>query len=342
MSLYTALARPLLFRLAPETAHEVSMKMLALAAVVLGRRVAAPGGHPVECFGLRFPNAVGLAAGMDKNAVALPAWPLMGFGFVEVGTVTARAQPGNAKPRVFRLPRQRALINRLGFNNEGAGAVAQRLARWKATGRWPRVPVGINLGKSRVTPLDDAAEDYAASFRLLRGHGDYFVVNVSSPNTPGLRELQAAGHLRGILRALRRENPEGKPVLVKIAPDLADEDLDDIIAAGGEEGAAGWIATNTTLDHSSVPPADDREGGLSGEPLRARATRVVARVAQRAGRPVIGVGGVADAASAREKVSAGARLIQLYTGLVYGGPGLPRRVAAGLGSDFSAGDGAVD
>jgi dihydroorotate dehydrogenase len=330
MSLYTALARPLLFSLAPEAAHEVSVKVLALGAAVFGRGGSAPSGRAVECFGVRFPNAVGLAAGMDKNATALPAWPLMGFGFVETGTVTARAQPGNTKPRVFRLPRQRALINRLGFNNEGAAAVAERLERWKATGRWPRVPVGINLGKSRVTPLEDAAEDYAESFRVLRGYGDYFVVNVSSPNTPGLRDLQAVDQLCRILRALRRENEEGKPVLVKIAPDLAEEDIDAVVAAGEEEGAAGWIATNTTIDHSSVPAGCDEQGGLSGEPLRARATRVVRRVAARATRPVIGVGGVSDADSAREKLMAGASLVQLYTGLVYQGPGLPRRIARGL------------
>jgi dihydroorotate dehydrogenase len=254
----------------------------------------------------------------------------MGFGFVEIGTVTARAQPGNPKPRVFRLPRQRALINRLGFNNEGAAAVAERLARWKAAGRWPRVPVGINLGKSRVTPLEQAAEDYAESFRVLRGHGDYFAVNVSSPNTPGLRDLQAVDQLCGILRALRRENTEGKPVLVKIAPDLAEEDLDAVVAAGEEEGVAGWIATNTTVDHSSVPACCDEQGGLSGEPLRERSTRVVRRVAARATRPVIGVGGVSGADSAREKLSAGAALVQLYTGLVYQGPGLPRRIVRGL------------
>ena len=330
MTLYTALARPLLFRLAPETAHEVSMAMLGLAAGVLGRYVSAPKGRAVERFGVRFPNAVGLAAGMDKNATALPAWPLMGFGFVEIGTVTARAQPGNAKPRVFRLPRQRALINRLGFNNEGAAAVAERLTRWKATGRWPRVPVGINLGKSRVTPLENAAEDYAESFRALRGHGDYFVVNVSSPNTPGLRDLQAVDQLCGILRALRRENTEGKPLLVKIAPDLAEEDIDAVVAAGEQEGVAGWIATNTTIDHSSVPAGCDEQGGLSGEPLRERATRVVRRVAARATRPVIGVGGISDTDSAREKLSAGASLVQLYTGLVYHGPGLPRRIVRGL------------
>ncbi len=330
MSLYSAIARPVLFRLSPELAHELTMKMLGLAAAVFGRHVPAPRGRPVRCLGLDFPNAVGLAAGMDKNATALPVWPLLGFGCVEIGTITARAQPGNPKPRVFRFPRQRALINRMGFNNEGAELVAARLAKWRAGGRWPRVPVGINLGKSRVTPLENAAEDYAASFRRLRDHGDYFVVNVSSPNTPGLRELQAVDHLRGILRALARENADRKPVLVKIAPDLADEDIDAIVVAGEEEGAAGWIATNTTLDHSVVPPSQDQQGGLSGEPLRGRATEVVRRVAARAARPIIGVGGVSDAGTAREKLEAGASLVQIYTALVYGGPWLPRQIARGL------------
>jgi dihydroorotate dehydrogenase len=330
MSLYAALARPLLFRLPAETAHEVSMKMLGAAAAVLGRNAAPPRGRAVDCLGLRFPNAVGLAAGMDKNATALPAWPLMGFGFIEIGTVTAHAQPGNPKPRVFRLPRQKALINRLGFNNEGAEAVAARLAEWKASGRWPRVPVGINLGKSRVTALHDAPRDYAQSFRLLRGHGDYFVVNVSSPNTPGLRDLQGAAQLRAILRAIAAENPEKKPVLVKISPDLTDPQLADLVSCGEEETIAGWIATNTTLDHSSVPAGEDQEGGLSGVPLREKSDTVLRELVARTRLPVIGVGGVSDAKSARAKTEAGAKLVQLYTGLVYGGPALPRQIAAGL------------
>lgn len=306
------------------------MKMLGLAAAVLGRNVAAPRGRAVDCFGLRFPNAVGLAAGMDKNATALPAWPLMGFGFIEIGTVTALAQPGNPKPRVFRLPRQKALINRLGFNNEGAEAVAARLAQWKTSGRWPRVPVGINLGKSRVTALDDAPRDYAESFRLLRGHGDYFVVNVSSPNTPGLRALQGASQLRAILRAIAAENPGKKPVLVKISPDLTAIQLADLVSCGEEEGIAGWIATNTTLDHSSVPAGEDREGGLSGVPLRDKSDAVLRELVARARRSVVGVGGVSDAESARAKTEAGAKLVQFYTGLVYGGPALPRKIAADL------------
>lgn len=333
MSLYTAIARPLLFKIPPESAHEMTMALLAAAARVLGRHVPAPPGRPVRCLGLDFPNPVGLAAGMDKNATALPVWPLLGFGHVEVGTVTARAQPGNPKPRLFRLPAQRALINRMGFNNDGAAAMAARLSAWRKSGRWPRVPVGINLGKSKVTPLERAAEDYAESFRLLRDFGDYFVVNVSSPNTPGLRELQAVDHLRGILRALARENPSGRPVLVKIAPDLADEDIAAVVAAGEEEGAAGWIATNTTLDHASVPAGRDQQGGLSGEPLRRRSTEVVRRVCGAATRPVIGVGGVSGVESAREKLEAGASLVQLYSALVYGGPMLPRQIARGLARD---------
>ena len=330
MNLYSAILRPLFFRLPAETAHELTMKMLGVASVVFGRHVSKPPGREVECFGLNFRNAIGLAAGMDKNAVALPIWPLLGFGCVEIGTVTARAQPGNPKPRLFRLPEQRALINRMGFNNEGAAAVALRLEKWRLSGRWPRVPVGINLGKSRVTPLEQAPEDYAQSFRTLRDYGDYFVVNVSSPNTPGLRELQAVEHLRLILRALVRENAHGKPVLVKIAPDLADEDVAEIIEAGEAEGAAGWIATNTTIDHRQVPADRDQQGGLSGEPLRERSTKVLRLVAAKATRPVIGVGGVADLASAREKLSAGACLVQLYTALVFGGPMLPRKIACGL------------
>ena len=205
MSLYAAIARPLLFKIPPETAHEMTMALLGATARVLGRHVPAPPGRPVRCLGLEFPNPVGLAAGMDKNATALPVWPLLGFGHVEVGTVTALAQPGNPKPRLYRLPAQRALINRMGFNNDGAAAMAARLLAWRASGRWPRVPVGINLGKSKVTPLEQAAEDYAESFRLLRDFGDYFVVNVSSPNTPGLRELQAADHLLLVQRSAEIE-----------------------------------------------------------------------------------------------------------------------------------------
>lgn len=330
MSWYSMLVRPLLFRLPAETAHEWTMHWLALLAVVAGRRVPPPSGRPVECLGLTFPNAVGLAAGMDKNGTALPAWPLMGFGFVEIGTVTALAQPGNPRPRVFRLPGQQGLINRLGFNNEGAGAVAARLARWRDRGCWPRVPVGINLGKSKLTPPEQAAGDYAESFRRLQEFGDYFVVNVSSPNTPGLRDLQEGVHLRRILDALAAENRAGKPVLVKIAPDLGADQLGAIVEAGEAGGAAGWVATNTTIDHGGIPAERDQPGGLSGCPLRERSTAVLRDLAQLTSRPIIGVGGVSGVQSAREKLAAGARLVQLYTALVFEGPSLPRRLARAL------------
>lgn len=325
------MARPLLFQLPAETAHEISLGLLGMAARVCGRYVSPVTAGPTEVCGVRFPNRVGLAAGMDKNGTALAAWPLLGFGFVEIGTVTARAQPGNPKPRVFRYPEQRALINRLGFNNHGAAAMSRQLDHWRQSGCWPRVPVGINLGKTKTTPLAEAAADYAESFRQLQDYGDYFVVNVSSPNTPGLRDLQAVGHLREILRALARENTQGKPVLVKIAPDLPDADLADLVAAGEEAGAVGWIATNTTLNHASIAGSPDEQGGLSGAPLRARATEVVEMMCKIARGPVIGVGGVEDAESAREKIRAGAKLVQIYTGLVYAGPGLPRSLAAAIG-----------
>lgn len=324
------MARPLLFQLPAETAHEISLGMLGMAARVCGRYVSPVTAGPTEVCGVRFPNRVGLAAGMDKNGTALAAWPLLGFGFVEIGTVTARAQPGNPRPRVFRYPAQRALINRLGFNNHGAAAMSRQLEMWRCSGRWPRVPVGINLGKTKTTPLEEAAADYAESFRQLQDYGDYFVVNVSSPNTPGLRDLQAVGHLREILRALARENTQSKPVLVKIAPDLPDADLADLVAVGEEAGAVGWIATNTTLNHTSITGSPDEQGGLSGAPLRARATEVVEMMSKIAYGPVIGVGGVDDAESAREKINAGAKLVQVYTGLVYAGPGLPRRLAAAI------------
>jgi len=333
VNLYRAFARPLVFRLPAETAHEIVMKMLACASTLFGRNARVPRGRPTGCFGVHFPNEVGLAAGMDKNATALPAWPLMGFGFVEIGTVTALPQPGNPRPRLFRLPRQRALINRMGFNNDGAEAVAARLERWKAAGRWPGVPVGINLGKSRVTAIEDAPQDYARSFRMLRDHGDYFVVNVSSPNTPGLRDLQEAGRLRAILRAIAAENPAGRPVLVKISPDLSAEQLGDIISCGEGEGIAGWIATNTTIDHSSVPGPEDKEGGLSGAPLRVKAEAMLRELVSHASLPVIGAGGIGDAASAAARLRSGAKLVQLYTALVYEGPTLPGRIAAGLAKE---------
>ncbi len=329
MNLYARLLRPLFFRLDPETAHHLAMMVLRLLAAAGGRAVPPERG-PVELFGLRFANPIGLAAGFDKNGEALGAWPRLGFGHAEIGTVTALPQPGNPRPRLFRYPRERAVVNRMGFNNEGAAALALRLQRLEARGRRPRIPLGINLGKSRATPLEEAPGDYAASFRQLASLGDYFVVNVSSPNTPGLRDLQAVGALRGVLRAVRRENPMRRPVLVKIAPDLSEESLMEVAVAAEEEGAAGLVATNTTLNHSALPVQSDQTGGLSGRPLRARSTEVVRILRRATALPLIGVGGVEDAASAHEKIAAGASLVQLYTALVFAGPFVARRIVREL------------
>lgn len=328
MNPYTAILRPLLFRMDAETAHHFALRQLSLAPPALLRLFFGGGGtRPVKEFGLTFPNPVGLAAGMDKNAVSLPGWEALGFGFVEIGTITAHAQPGNPQPRIFRYPDKQALINRMGFNNDGAEAVAARLERLKKSGRWPRIPVGINLGKSKVTPIEEAAADYLHSFRLLKNYGDYFVINVSSPNTPGLRDLQETGRLREIIRALTPER-DGKPLLVKIAPDLADDQAAEIAALAEEEGLSGLIATNTTLDHSSIPTERNETGGLSGAPLRQRATALLAHLKKHTTLPIVASGGVMDAASAREKFDAGARLVQIYTGFVYQGPQLIREITS--------------
>jgi dihydroorotate dehydrogenase len=282
---------------------------------------------PTKLFGLTFPNPVGLAAGMNKNATALRAWEALGFGFIEAGTITAMAQLGNPKPRCFRYPSQQALINRMGFNNAGASAVANRLALQNASGRWPRVPVGINIGKSKLTPNEQAASDYATSYKLLLPFGDYFVVNVSSPNTPNLRALQDRDALAEIIRTLKRIN-NIKPLLVKIAPDLTDGALRDIAALAESEHLAGLIATNTTLDHSAVPKDSDQQGGLSGHPLRQRSTDVLRILRAATKLPIIASGGIMDAAAAHEKLEAGASLVQLYTGFVYNGPELIRDIVA--------------
>ena len=326
LNLYSDIFRPLLFQLDPETAHHLALTGLKVTpARVLRALFGAPAEKPVNLFGLTFPNPVGLAAGMDKNAEALGAWEVLGFGFVEAGTVTALAQPGNDKPRCFRYPPQRALINRMGFNNPGAEAVARALSRLKASGRWPRIPVGMNIGKSKATPLEEAPADYAASFRQLLPFGDYFVINVSSPNTPGLRQLQDRDSLAAIVRTLR-EIDSSKPLLVKIAPDLSDDAVKEIALLAGSEKLAGLIATNTTLDHTSIPAESDQAGGLSGTPLRARSTQVLRLLRTHTSLPIIASGGVMSAESAREKLDAGASLVQIYTGFIYRGPQLIRDI----------------
>ena len=311
-----------------ESAHNLAILGLRMTPPSLLRAAfGATPQKPTKLFGLTFPNPVGLAAGMDKNASALRAWEALGFGFVEAGTITALAQPGNPKPRCFRYPSQQALINRMGFNNAGASAAAERLARQKASGRWPRVPVGINIGKSKLTPNEQAASDYATSYKLLLPFGDYFVINVSSPNTPNLRALQDRDSLAEIIRTLKRIN-NIKPLLVKIAPDLTDEAVRDIAALAESERLAGLIATNTTLDHSSVPKDSDQQGGLSGTPLRERSTEVLRILRSATDLPIIASGGIMDVASAHEKLEAGANLVQLYTGFVYHGPDLIRDIVA--------------
>jgi len=332
---YERFVRPLLFSLDAETAHHLTIRLLGRAShfdpALRVLRSFQRSSKLKTLFGINFPNPVGLAAGLDKNGVALPAWAALGFGFIEIGTVTAKAQPGNAKPRIFRLPAQQALINRLGFNNDGADAIARRLAALRVSGRWPAVPVGINIGKSRATPLEQATDDYLYSFRILRDFADYITLNVSSPNTPGLRELQEPEKLSELLRAIGKEaGTARKPLLVKISPDVSAIELKAILAVCEENGVSGIIATNTTLDHSSIPPQLDQAGGLSGEPLRKKSTALVSEIATQSAIPVIASGGIFDAESAREKFQAGAQLIQLYTGFVYRGPQLLREIVDSL------------
>src|SRR5690606_11718234 len=335
LMLFERTVRPYLFRIGggdAEAAHEWTLRRLAALSrrpallSVLRRRYAVTA--PRTVFGIEFPNPVGLAAGMDKDGVALPAWPALGFGFVEVGTVTRYPQPGNPRPRLFRLPASEAIINRMGFNNAGAAALAERL---DALGRLP-VPLGISLGKSRAVDLAHAVDDYAASYELLRRHGDYVAVNVSSPNTPWLRRLQDRGLLDALLEALVGE----KPVLVKIAPDLTDQAIGEVLQVCTDRGAAGVIATNTTLAREGLAGPDTalagQAGGLSGRPLFARARQVVAFVHRQTGGrlPVVAVGGITHPDDAARMVDAGASLVQLYTGFVYHGPALVRAVARRL------------
>ena len=332
---YERFVRPFLFSLDAEAAHHLTIALLRGASHVdlalRALKVFQPRPKPKTVFGLNFPNPIGLAAGMDKNGVALPAWAGLGFGFIEIGTVTAKAQPGNPRSRIFRLPEQQALINRLGFNNQGADAVAERLRRLRESGRWPAVPVGINIGKSKATPLEEATGDYLYSLRLLRDFADYIVLNISSPNTPGLRELQEPAALSQLLRAIRDENRlTPKPVLVKIAPDISSAELEEIIATCEQNEVAGVIATNTTLDHSSIPPVRDESGGLSGPPLRERSTALVRSIAARSKMVVVAAGGIFDAESAHEKFEAGAQLLQVYTGYIYRGPRLLREIVESL------------
>jgi dihydroorotate dehydrogenase len=340
--LYQHAVKPVLFHLDPERAHELALgamtllgRLPPLCALLERVHQLPPRLHrPVRVFGLEFPNTVGLAAGFDKDGTGWPAAAALGFGHVEIGTVTLHAQPGNPRPRAFRFPAEGAVINRMGFNNAGAAALARQ------PGPGARlIPLGINLGKSKVTPLDRAGEDYLGSFRLLADHADYLVVNVSSPNTPGLRELQDAAWLRPLLAALVAENAArvaaGKPrrpLLLKIAPDLSFPQIDEVLAVITGLGLDGIIATNTTLARPGPFATVAEAGGLSGRPLRRRATEIINYIARAThGRlPIIGAGGIMDEESAGEKLDAGATLVQLYTGLIYRGPFFAAEVAGAL------------
>jgi dihydroorotate dehydrogenase len=336
--LFEKLIRPALYRLSgndPEAVHERTVRALSLlpAELPLVRGVYAVD-DPVTVFGLRFPNRVGLAAGMDKDGRALHAWPALGFGFVEVGTVTRLAQPGNPKPRLFTLAANDAVINRMGFNNSGADALARKLA---ARGK-PAVPLGISIGKSKVVPLDEAVEDYRYSLGALYPYADYFAVNVSSPNTPGLRELQDKSALSELLGELQRTsadlagNRAPTPLLVKVAPDLTDHALAELLEVCDTHGVAGVIATNTTLSRDGLSGPEvllgKETGGLSGRPLSARARAVVGFIHKHTegALPIIGVGGILSGPDARQLLDAGANLVQVYTGFALRGPGLIREI----------------
>lgn len=334
-----SILRQVAFAIDAERVHRLSMAGLRqwsrVCRVALADSDVAR--HPslaVDAFGLHFPNPIGLAAGFDKDAECVPAWQSMGFGHVEVGTVTRYPQPGNDKPRLFRLPGDRALLNRMGFNNHGADHCARALERWRRKNR-VRVPLGVNIGKSKVTPAAEAAADYAHSFRVNADLADYVVVNVSSPNTPGLRDLQQRDALAGILDALATINDARsvkRPLLVKIAPDMADDDAIDTARLVHERGCAGLIVSNTTVLRAGlVGPIPEGLGGISGQPVRRRSTELLRLLRREVpALALVGVGGVADALSAREKLEAGASLLQAYTGFVYGGPGFVRRLLRGL------------
>ena len=336
--LYDKLLRPALFNLPAETAHEIGINALRVGlglatarSMAAGRFATEPFGK-LQRFGLTFKNPVGMAAGFDKNAVVSNQLAALGFGFVEVGTLTFEPQPGNDRPRMFRLPLDKALINRLGFNNEGVVAAAERLSH-----RPRECIVGINIGKNRDVAVENAVENYLRAFEVVHPAADYIAINVSSPNTPGLRDLQHGKHLEELLSALQRRNREmgEKPLLVKVAPDLEEADINEIVGLCLDSSVAGIIAANTTIDRSGLKTPGIEAigpGGLSGRPLAERSNRIIAAIHRNShGKmPVIGVGGIFDAADAFAKIAAGACLLQAYTGFVYNGIGFARDINLGL------------
>ncbi len=328
--MYRSVLRPVLFRFDAEVAHQLGMWGLSLADTAPGlakrwrqRAIPERSALRMTVAGLDFPNPVGLAAGLDKNAEAIVGLFALGFGAVEVGTVTPRAQPGNDKPRIFRLREHEALINRLGFNNEGMQAMAGRLRELE----WRPAPVGVNIGKNKDTPLEDAVDDYVKCAALLSPLADYVVVNLSSPNTPGLRQLQEPEALASLLRAVRG-HVAGRPLFLKIAPDLGDEAIDAVVDVARDCGTDGLICTNTTITRPVEHALAKETGGLSGRPLFNRSTEVVRRAFRRAhgALPIIGVGGIFSGEDAWRKICAGASLVQVYSGFIYEGPALVKRI----------------
>ena len=324
------LARTLMFRLDAETSHELALSSMNLAASLGLPRLMGAGQQslPTRVMGIKFPNPVGLAAGLDKNGTAVDGLAAMGFGFVEVGTVTPRPQPGNPKPRLFRIPEHSAIVNRMGFNNDGVDQLLKNLSRSRYNG-----VLGINIGKNKDTPNDKAHEDYLLCMRKVYPHASYITVNVSSPNTPGLRTLQFGDSLNSLLDALKTEQARqarlhGRyvPIAVKIAPDMDEEELAMVASAFKTYEIDGVIATNTTLSREGVEdsPVADEAGGLSGAPVRNRSTTVIRKLSEylEGALPIIGVGGITEGFDAAEKIEAGASLVQIYTGFIYRGPEL--------------------
>ncbi len=343
--LYKRILRPILFLGDPEKAHEQALALISHAAFVepiLERFFVVEDNRlQVKLGPLHFPNPVGLAGGFDKNGVAVKSWPGLGFGFIEIGAVTAQGQPGNPKPRLFRLPKDRALINRLGFNNEGAEAIRVRLAALRNSGGWPKIPLGINIGRTKGVETKDAAKDFLFTFEALFSYGDFFTLNVSSPNTPQLRDLQGKALLSDLLTVIQEKNRElaakvrtqERPVFVKIAPDMEFSQLDDIIEVAQSRRVAGIIATNATaFMRETLATKTNEAGGLSGKPLRAKATSFVRHIYRATGGrlPIIGVGGIFTAEDAYEKIKAGATAVQILTGFVYEGPAAVKRINRGL------------
>ena len=350
MDIYQSALRPFFFNLLkadPEFLHQQTIRTLScweqnkwLTTKLQQSLCFSDRSLEQQLWGLHFPNPVGLAAGFDKDAAATNIWSSLGFGFAEMGTVTFYPQPGNPRPRLFRLPMDNAALNRMGFNNSGAEVVGKRLIAQRQRYAYT-IPIGINLGKSKVTPLSEATTDYLQSFRLLKELGDYFVLNVSSPNTPGLRSLQDAPMLASILEALQGDNELRKPIFVKIAPDLEWEAIADIIELAKTYQLAGIIATNTTISREELKtptieatgnPPSQEAGGISGEPVRDRSTEIIRFIWQRTQGelPIIGVGGIFNTDHAWEKITAGASLVQVYTGWIYEGPWMVSRILQGL------------